>query len=360
LKLLPAKNNTGYFNLTQASWGGAPIKGNDGRFHLYAAQMLNSCPLSTWVTNSVIIRADSDNIMGPYTYKEQVLQAWGHNPMPARAPDGTYLIYHIGDGKPMGEIQNCTHGEMEKDDHKRVRFSKKRTTLPEAGEEINVNILFSETPVGPWRQHKEVQEDPADNPTPYFFPNGTVILLHRIDIWANDTPISYILEATAKHWTGPYISRGGPIFLHQNEDPFIYRNNAGHFHALFHGMEEGYTDQKSYAGRHAFSRDGLRWTFSDIPAYNSSVLMENGSITTFKRRERPQVTFEKGIPKYLWSGIKLHGVHSWTFVQEITFGDGSMNKTPHTIYSLIYAIITHIQHISYNRSSSLSLCVSLF
>jgi len=195
-----------------------------------------------------------------------------------------------------------------------------RLKLPQAGDEIDVNILWSNTPVGPWHKHKEIHQDPADNPTPYFFPNGTVILLHRIDIWANTTPISYIISAVAKHWTGPYISQGGPIFLHQCEDPFIFRNKNGHFHALFHGMEEGFHDQKTYAGRHAYSRDGLKWTFVSAPAYNSSIVFDNGQTVVYERRERPQLFFVNGVPKYLFNGIQFNDddqQQSYTFVQEI-------------------------------------------
>ena len=42
-------------------------------------------------------------------------------------------------------------------------------------------------------------------------------------------------------------------------------------------------------GGHAFSLDGLHWTYSPIPAYENAVTWAgNGSSTPLYRRERPQ------------------------------------------------------------------------
>lgn len=63
---------------------------------MYAAQMINECGLNEWTTNSIIIHAKSKHVEGPYVYVEDILGVWGHNPQPHRAPDGTYILYHIG------------------------------------------------------------------------------------------------------------------------------------------------------------------------------------------------------------------------------------------------------------------------
>jgi hypothetical protein len=42
----------GYYNHTEASWGGFPIA-HDGGFALFHAQMANSCSLDTWTDNSI-------------------------------------------------------------------------------------------------------------------------------------------------------------------------------------------------------------------------------------------------------------------------------------------------------------------
>ena len=52
--------------------------------------------MATWSTNSLIRHAVADNPLGPFTASEEVMQPFAHNPTAVRAPDGTYLIYHIG------------------------------------------------------------------------------------------------------------------------------------------------------------------------------------------------------------------------------------------------------------------------
>ena len=37
--------------------------------------------------------------------------------------------------------------------------------------------------------------------------------------------------AIAPHWSGPYTVRPKPIFANMNEDPYIYRDTRGGFHA---------------------------------------------------------------------------------------------------------------------------------
>ena len=58
--------------------------------------MLNSCGMSTWSTNSVIRHAVANSPEGPFEPKEIVMSAFAHNPTAVKAPDGNYLIYHIG------------------------------------------------------------------------------------------------------------------------------------------------------------------------------------------------------------------------------------------------------------------------
>ena len=55
-------------------------------------------------------------------------------------------------------------------------------------------------------------------------------------------------------------------------------------------------------GSHAFSADGLAWTFSTTVAYNTTVTYTDGTAATLARRERPQIVFEGGEPAYLTNG----------------------------------------------------------
>jgi len=314
--------------MTGATWGGSIIKGYDGYYHMYVSQMLYMCGLNEWATNSIIVHTKSKLVEGPYYYVEDILGAWSHNPQPHKSPDGTQVIYHIGNGKtaPWGPPQNCSNIDASVSKGK----NKKRPNpidgdfeRPPKPNEVPVNFLYGPGPVGPWKSFPEKDEDPCDNPTVYFFPNGSLILLYRMDIWANSTPISEIHMATADSWMGPYktqspINTGGPIFQRQGEDPFIFRDKRGNFHLLFHDMQDGYPVQTSWSGSHGFSRDGLHWTWTPSPAYTSIVEYETGWVARYARRERPQLIFEEG-RMFLSNGIQVTDSDDMTFtlIQEI-------------------------------------------
>merc|ERR1711871_288522 len=42
---LDKRQAPGYHNATESSWGGNPVKGDDGNYHLFHAQMANHCGL---------------------------------------------------------------------------------------------------------------------------------------------------------------------------------------------------------------------------------------------------------------------------------------------------------------------------
>ena len=85
-----------YRNESEASWGGNIVHVN-GTYHLFVAQMALSCGLDHWGTNSMIIRASSQNASGPYTFKDVVVQPFAHNPTIRRLPnDEGFVIFFIG------------------------------------------------------------------------------------------------------------------------------------------------------------------------------------------------------------------------------------------------------------------------
>ena len=87
----------GYYNTTEASWGGYPIQADDGKWHLLHAQFRNQCPLSSWKTNSAVVHSTASSALGPYTYVDEALPPFAHNPSSLHlAPDGTYVFFYIG------------------------------------------------------------------------------------------------------------------------------------------------------------------------------------------------------------------------------------------------------------------------
>ena len=57
-----------------------------------------------------------------------------------------------------------------------------------------------------------------------------------------------------------------------------------------------------WAGGHAFSADGLKWSTWNR-CYNTSLPLTNGTTVEVNRRERPKLLFDpKGKPTHLYNG----------------------------------------------------------
>eukprot|EP00729_Bicosta_minor_P020907 gene20907-7740_t len=92
LDLAPNRSTPALYRSNASSWGGA-VLGINGRYYMYAAVLANGCGLDTWECNSQC----------PYRIVEEhgaVAGAFCHNPTAHLAPDGTILIFHIGNGLP--------------------------------------------------------------------------------------------------------------------------------------------------------------------------------------------------------------------------------------------------------------------
>ena len=90
-----------------------------------------------------------------------------------------------------------------------------------------------------------------------------------------------------------YAFHNGSLFPelrpHGTEDPAVYLDAKGRFHALFHNMQPDGNSPATNLGR-AFSENGLNWTYSGV-AGNSSGTYADGSGFSFSRRERPHAVF---------------------------------------------------------------------
>ena len=88
-----------------------------------------------------------------------------------------------------------------------------------------------------------------------------------------------------------------PAFPILNEDPGIFRDARGNFHILTHYFG------RDGPGGHAFSRDGIWWTFAG-QAYDFTQAFTDGTHARSARRERPQMLVLDGKPSYLYTGIQ--------------------------------------------------------
>ena len=106
LSVGPARRGGGLHNASLASWGGNAIF-EGGKYHLFAAAMLNECGLEAWGTNSYVLRAEADTPDGPFEPRARVLGPFAHNPTVRHLPDGSVLLYLIGSGNSSSPPRDC-------------------------------------------------------------------------------------------------------------------------------------------------------------------------------------------------------------------------------------------------------------
>ena len=120
---------------------------------------------------------------------------------------------------------------------------------------------------------------------------------------------------TASNWKDPstYVpvtdTRLFPeVKPYGSEDPMLWIDKTtGAIHAILHD-EQG-PQRCTAVGRHAFSTDGINWTYAAENAYNSTVKFDHGngteSVVSFYRRERPHMIIdENGRPTHLSNGAQ--------------------------------------------------------
>jgi len=179
LRLRRAKLNNGMaHSIAEHTWGGHAMQDKaSGKWVGFFSYMANGCDLSTWGSNSMIVRAVADAPDGPFDQQvEPVTGPWTHNAMISKHPNGSYLLFHIGDGTHT-DLRNCS-------DHPLPFY-------PFHPEPAPATTHISESLFGPFRPAPGI---PAiNNPAPFYFENGTTLIYGREDVhWASSTDGPYV------------------------------------------------------------------------------------------------------------------------------------------------------------------------
>ncbi len=208
---------------------------------------------------------------------------------------------------------------------------------PKCGGPFNVSVKTAKSIYGPWtnstavwlssgtQQHSWFQRHGKTftNPAPVLLPNGSVLCAYRANSQRPGQTDSgeHVSLAIAQTLLGPYVdARAHPLISTWSEDPFLYRDERGHWHMLMHAPlhSKPQPHQGKLIGAHAFSRDALNWKVSATPPYTSLVTFSNGSSFDMRRRERPQLLLsESGQPRYFSSGVEDFADHTWTLVMKV-------------------------------------------
>ena len=281
------------------AWGGGPpvYDATKQQYVLYVTEMSNHCGLSVWQRQSHVAKAVAATPHGPYTHEKIVIPTQAHNPCYVQdPPTGTHLIFHIGGGdnppSPSNVFLNCTNGTTPAPPPPQLQ--QQHSAAPATMTPSQPYVHFSDSLDGPF-ERLNITLPPGvvpvgwgyDNPAPFIFDNGTVLMLTRK---YNGTkprvePHDTIWLVRAPSFRGPFEFVGdGPVFGDEQfneEDPCIWRDHRGHFHALFH-----------FTRGHAWSPDGLNWSWGGGVAAWTSIIRDAtfpGGLRTLKDAERPRV-----------------------------------------------------------------------
>jgi len=300
LNLLPAVRNTGLRIVSEqngrniSTWGGSVIFDPTNNIsHMWAAEISDHCGLNTWTTNSRIIHATSKDPNKNYTRHSVVVPAFAHEPNVVRAPSGEYVMYYTGsftDDPPPNPCMECTDGSTPEGSCQGGPSGDGPTYM-----------IYATNPYGPWSKPVQLFKSQANftnldtNLAVVILPNNSVVGIAR-----NEGPPTIDLThlVTAEDWRDPdsYKARWNSLLFPNTtvvnergvEDPFLYMDGQGMFHAIFHNQIE--KDDERLCGAHAYSVNGLDWVFTGT-AWGNVVNFTDGLVYKFSRRERPHFVF---------------------------------------------------------------------
>ncbi|MFK7692033.1 glycoside hydrolase family protein [Paenibacillus sp. HJGM_3] len=311
---MPAPKNGGFRMEGYWVWCGSVVKGEDGRYHMFASRWPKSLPMHPgWIVASEVVRAVADRPEGPYAFQEVVLPARGaeywdgrstHNPHIVKHKD-TYLLYYMGSTHPLSDPEpGDGYG-----------LSDPRCIVGRANKRIG--LATAKSVFGPWTRLDapvlstrpgKFDSFLTSNPAPCVNEDGSVLLIYKARRYEGNTHGRMTIGAAyADHYAGPYrVLSEEPIFPPDKfhlEDPFVWRSEDGY--ELIAKDMDGNVCGERHGGVHVRSRDGLHWELAEEPkAYSRHVRWDDGTEQVLGSMERPFLLFdEQGRPTHLFAAV---------------------------------------------------------
>ena len=289
------------------NWGGSVIKEEkDGEYHFFYSRWKREYTFDGWLTFSEIAHATSDKASGPWTYQETIMKGRGHgswDAITAHNPkikyfDGKYYLYYISTnfgGKVYTDKDlMATNGKSLKDSNRRTLRENQRT-----------GVAVSNSINGPWERMSKAIIEPSGpiatitvNPAITKGKDGSYYLIIKGDKPNEKNFIRNQAIATSKTPIGPFIMQPNPVIgnLDTEDISMWYDKGDGKFYAVFHAH--------TFIGL-VTSDDGLIWEKAqNYKVTDKKVLLDNGSVLTPDRMERPFIYIENGNPTVLCLAIK--------------------------------------------------------
>lgn len=323
-RLLPAPVGGGFEMEDYWVWGSSVIKGEDGKYHMFASRWAKEIGFGKWVSNSEIVRAVSDTAVGPYEFQDVVLPPRGraffdglvtHNPRIIRYK-GYYLLYYFGTTYDFAIPE--TDEPIWADNRAELAWMNKR-----------IGMAYSKSVRGPWKRMDRPVLEPrkgkwdasiTSNPSPVVNElTGEILLLYKSSTHGLTPPL-LLGSCKASSMEGPYERiTDSPIFnfdtseTNENdvEDPFVWW--VDDHYELIMKDRYGHICGERGGGIHALSKDGVSWELAPKPlAYSKHILWDNGEVVYHNHFERPSLLIEDGKPTHLFAATGL-GPKEWAF-----------------------------------------------
>jgi len=311
-RMLPAPKQGGFQMKDYWVWDPSVIKGEDGRYHMFASRWSKEYGFGNWVTTSQIVRAVSSTPAGPYTFEEVVLPPRGkqffdgcttHNARIIKSGK-YYVLYYFGnrydEPAPKPGVDVWATGLAQK------AWMNKR-----------IGMAWSTSVYGPWTRSDQPLLEPrpghwdasiTSNPSPVALPDGRIYLMYKSSPKDYNPPL-LLGAAAADSFRGPYKRLSDkPVFeFHKPgqldndvEDPFVWW--AGDHYELIMKDRFGHICGEEGGGIHALSTDGVKWELANpVKAYSRKITWDDGTTTLQANFERPFLLFEDGKPTHLFA-----------------------------------------------------------
>jgi hypothetical protein len=323
-RIMPAPKNGGFFDPGYWIWGSSVIKGEDGKYHMFASRWTKQVGFANWVTNSQVVHAIADTAVGPYLFHDVVLpvrgkQFWDgmctHNPRIVKYKD-EYLLYYFGNTYSFAQPDAANPGVS--GDMYREAWMNKR-----------VGVAISKSVYGPWKRLDNPVIEPrpghwdasiTSNPAPAVNDKtGKILLMYKSSTNGLVPPLLLGVSQADKP-EGPYLRLSEePVFRFETkdnnhrdvEDPFIWW--TGNRYEAILKDRSGEICGEEGGGIHAWSPDGIEWKLSKkVKAYSRTVKWDDGNTTLMANFERPFLLFENGVPTHLFAATGT-GPKPWQF-----------------------------------------------
>jgi hypothetical protein len=280
-------------------WGCSPIRGKDGKVHLFAARFPN--PFShSWQGRSHVARYVADTPAGPFTFREVVYGGegkekgeWNHagicNPCVTRVDGKVVLLF----------IANSCRTE-----------NRRRKGVPSVEHQV-IGMMTADSVEGPWSEPLQVLAPSAD-PTHWTHKAGNgvcnpafVKFRGKYHLYYKSRDAKYGV-AVADALEGPYVHHPEPVTRNDKviEDGYAFAwkgkihllttDNKGTLEAgggLLWTSDDGVTFSKPERGFYPLGRYTPRSAHpGNRPVYNNAWKVE-----------RPQVLVENGEPAWLYA-----------------------------------------------------------